>query len=254
MALRDFSDEEIRLLKLVVQREKQRNQNTPSRPSQDRSYDENQDWMTPELYIAKPTTEVSGLEAGTGTGTGDGIRDVAGSGIVDIYRIIEDDNGNPRLVNIFEHPRDVYNLTGGALGDSYVALARDKFGRWITIPLTQFNFVRFRIDEMIPEGATGTEGEIDGLRTAICTPLSKICGGMIPGMDENGKIRVVDALGCVFNESDEDLENNRLGYAAYMGDLDVLGTGTVEDPDTGTAPSIGSACRWEVPSFCCLLS
>jgi len=136
MALRDFSDEEMRMLSRVIQRERQSVQNPRSRPGQDRSYDENQDWLAPEVYIAKPTASISALQVGVGTGTG--MLDQPGYGTADIYRISGGSLGEPRLLKAFETNRRVCNITGGVLSTSDWTIAiRDKYGSWLLVNPSQ---------------------------------------------------------------------------------------------------------------------
>lgn len=254
MSLRSFTDEEMRLLARVIEREKKSIVNTPSRPSQDRSYDENQDWLAPEVYIAKPNSEISARRVGTGTGLRS--NDIAGFGNADVYRIVLDDDGNPRLVTAFESNRRIHNLSDNAITLGFITILRDKYGNWIALPLSAgTQIVRFVVDSVMDD-------TVDGLTAALCTVLSKTCGigvtgttgtGGGSGLGELEQIVVVDALGCLFDEAAVDLEaeGGRKGYAAYMDALDYRGTGTGSlDTGTGTGPA-SDECRWECIALCC---
>lgn len=154
MAVRDFSDEEIRLLKLVVQREQGRIHNDPSRPSQDRSYDENQDWLAPEVYIAKLSSQIEGRAAGTGSG-GPDLPGVVESG-VEIYRISHID-GSPILEVNRDFERDVHNIFDTSLQSGYQVIIRDKFGSWIG--LTNGSLLRAKVTERVRNEGSGTGTE-----------------------------------------------------------------------------------------------
>lgn len=147
MSIRDFTDEEMNLLSRVIKREKQAIQNTPSRPTQDRSYDENQDWLAPEVYIAKPTEDIPAR-----------VDDQAGFATADVYRISVDGSGNPNLIKAFESGRRIHNIFGSTISRGYVTIVRDKYGNWIAIT-GGTTLVRATVTERTRNQGTGTGTE-----------------------------------------------------------------------------------------------
>jgi hypothetical protein len=129
--LQHFSEEDINLLRMVVQRERQRrvtpsNNEVPSPPTQ-----------APEVYLAQPVTDIVGLsdpESTTGTGTGTG--NISGfasisSGYCNIYRIATWE-GSPTSLSYVPIARKlVYNIGSATIeAGALVVIERDKFGQW----------------------------------------------------------------------------------------------------------------------------
>jgi len=87
-------------------------------------------------------------------------------------------------------------------------------------------------------GSNRVQFEIDSFDEytgeAICTPLTKPEFGDNPGVDTNGKIRVIDIIECLFDEPHEELIGRR-GTADW---LIVLAA-----PDAGP--------QWVVDGLCC---
>jgi hypothetical protein len=102
------------------------------------------------------------------------------------------------------------------------------------------SIVMFSIDSAIAE--TPSQNDQPGEQgVATCTPRYQLCGGSIPGRDDEGKIAVYDPMGCLFDENEEDLVD-RWGYAAWM------------KPTPEEATRIGESypeCRWVALGLCC---
>lgn len=146
MSIRDFSDEEMRLLARVIRREQQTVRNPPSHQPE-----ESQDYLAPEIYIAKLTSEVTALVAGTGNAA-----DQPGYTTADIYRIVSGDSGSPELAIAFETNRRVYNVSTSSVGTSdYLIVARDKYGHWIAVQ-GGGSTIPVRITQVVPGTGTGT--------------------------------------------------------------------------------------------------
>lgn len=105
-------------------------QNTRTHPHQD-------DQPSSEIYIAE--TSAAGItaldELGTGTGTGTGSLSqgdaVPGTGVCNIFQIVDDHVNPPRLKPCL-FSVNVYNLTTTEIpGHVLVTVERDKFGSWV---------------------------------------------------------------------------------------------------------------------------
>lgn len=97
--------------------------------------------QSPEVYVA--LTPMGGIpaltpntEAGTGTGSGD--FDEPGFANCDIYKLV--DRGNPELL-YSGFNRRIYNLSSSIIPeDTWIIVARDKFGRWYIVNANSSSF------------------------------------------------------------------------------------------------------------------
>jgi len=197
MSIRSFSDEEMAMLSRVIRREKQSIQNPRSRPPQDRSYDENQDWLAPEVYVARILATIDPLEPGAGTGTGS--NDHLGYGRADIYRIVTGSATRPYLTKALATDQRVYNITTSPLTvDDYKVVVRDKYGHWVVLALGNIPvYARFRI---------GTEASSPGTGTG-----TDVVSGSPIAFDRNYAYVLCDRL----DESNDVIEFDVIVYGTY---------------------------------------
>lgn len=120
-------------LKELLREHERRSRNTTGRiGAQDI---EHQEYMTPEVYVARtPAGGIPALDENTtGTSTTALGDDVPGYAECDIYRIIDDETGgdNPVLKPVEELSKRVHNLSIFPI-DEYqlIQVIRDKFGNW----------------------------------------------------------------------------------------------------------------------------
>jgi len=118
------------ILRQMVEEFKNRRQNTPSRPNADQAWSEAQDYLSPEVYIAKPDDDIpaaTGTDVGLGTGTS-----IPGTGTATIYQI--DPFAESPTINGMGFTRDVFNIAGSVVEAKLCLVLRDKYGRWIIVP------------------------------------------------------------------------------------------------------------------------
>jgi hypothetical protein len=96
--------------------------NTPSRPAMDRSWDESDDWIGPEVHVAKPKIDLPPLTPGP--------PDQPGYGLCDIYRVVRSSADLPEL-HAVDFDKPVYNVSNTDITSStWLIVIRDKFGEW----------------------------------------------------------------------------------------------------------------------------
>lgn len=124
MAVRDFSDEDTRLLREAIRLLKLREQNIRRE-----KFQTEQEFMAPETYVARvPSGGIPALtQVSTGSGTGSGDDDTPGSASCTIYRILSD--GSLELISNLT--KTVYNLSSSAFAEEWVPVVRLKGGRWV---------------------------------------------------------------------------------------------------------------------------
>lgn len=129
MSLVNFSEAELKALQEMARRVLGGTVNAFGRDNQprDKTWEDHQ---APEVYVAKtPSGGIPAIASGD-AGTGTGGYDEPGSATCEIYCIDETDN-TPDLRDI-DLEQIVYNVSSTAVsGDTYVFVARDKFGHWI---------------------------------------------------------------------------------------------------------------------------
>ncbi len=245
MALVDFSENDLMVLKQIITAVKGGRVNTPTRPTSERALTENADHQAPETYIAK--TPSGGIPALTESSPDE----QPGSATCDIYQILDDPvTGVAELQMVTGLNKIVYNLTTDAIdGDTLITVTRTKFGNWMAMVSggAACDFIRFRINsvDQVPFQCPWQSAVVDILaRPCGCTVVPEEAG---TGTAET--VRVFDEAKCHLDEPANDLVG-RIGYAKYMiGEERVAvdpGTGT----STGTTTGSGD-CRWEITSLCC---
>lgn len=124
-----LDDNDIALLRGLVERERSRSPNAVPRSRQDQP----EEWLAPELYAAlTPSGGVPALTEGPDPGSLPGVDDTPGTASVPLYRRTPtatgfrmDNTGRSITVN---------NLSTSAVaGDQWVLVARDKYGQWYII-------------------------------------------------------------------------------------------------------------------------
>lgn len=101
--------------------------NTPSRPGLDE-----QDFLTSEIYIAKPqeSTGIPAVTSVVGTGTGD---DEAGSGLCNVYRILDDGAETLEIKEVANLEKLVHNITTKVIPQDWLIAAKSKYGKWLAL-------------------------------------------------------------------------------------------------------------------------
>lgn len=121
-----FSDQEIRILKQLIDQLRKKRSNVPSRPSQERSYDEAEDHQASDVYIAHIPigTSLPGLTWVVGQ------PDRTTPVELDIYRVEPTDNELVKAGQAVEvHNISLTTITGANV--PYIVISKDKFGRWV---------------------------------------------------------------------------------------------------------------------------
>ena len=123
-----LTDEERKLLQHFFT--KQRQQLASWKPNADPMMEEHQEFLAPEVYIARtPNAGIPAMYEGqlTGTGTLAPTDDVPAYATCQIWKV-----SYPNLIKVTDLTRKVYNLfTEDIPGDSWILVARDKFGTWV---------------------------------------------------------------------------------------------------------------------------
>lgn len=235
MSIRDFSDEEMRLLARVIRREQQTVRNPPSHQPE-----ESQDYLTPERYIAAigEAGSIPGLTPATGSDT---IYDAPGSVECDIYRI---SNG---LLVPAGFTKRVYNLSTRTITSDWFTVSRDKYGVW----LVDSSNGGGKVTRLIVQTESWDTDLLGGGPGAICKVLWKndeatipsltIAAGTGTGTDSFLRVPVYDTAGCVFIDSPS-LLLNRIAWADFMIPADQVTPWELTDDLTG---------RWHSSGLCC---
>lgn len=206
--------------------------NPPNRSTTDSSFSEGEDHQAPETYIVLPPTGgIPALQEGTGPNGSD----VPGTAECDVYQETGHFGTNPGLEKVKGFTLTVHNLRTKIIERDFLLASRTKYGIWV-VPVGpgSCNKIRFRIISVDDTGPT-TFATVD--------VLSRSCGcETVPEETGSGTAETVDAYdaaGCFLDEDADDLVD-RIGYADYMIDENLEGTGTAQDD-----------CRWEVTMLCC---
>jgi hypothetical protein len=185
-----------------------------------------------ETYVAKvPAQGIDAL-----------VEDLPSFTLCDIYKVVKV-SGMDTLVRAGFQKR-IYNLGTSDIGEGFSLVGKDSFGTWYInqAQAVQTEIVRFTIEEVVQTNSivnATVEGQVCGLAQSTVSGTGTGTGSSTPTM-----IEVHDALGCFFDEDDEDLIG-RGGYAVKMGGNSSGSTGT------GSGTGSDSGCVWEVFSLCC---
>jgi hypothetical protein len=126
------SDDDRKILRRMLEEFKQQRVDSPVRALGERSFVEATDHQAPEVYVAVPQDEngIPALDvAGTGSGTWAGADsdDEPGSGLCDIFQIVDD------VLVPTGFSETVYNLSGSAIVRDWILVVRDKYGKWFAV-------------------------------------------------------------------------------------------------------------------------
>lgn len=162
--VRILSEEELKLIQGMIDRERRGLLNPQSRPPSDGYLSEFNDHQGPDCYIALPTEGdgIPGLtRSPTGTGTGGAQEgDTPGSAECDIYQLVDG-----VLLEVTTLGDLVYNLNEEAVEQGWVVVHRTKFGDWVVS--VNAVAVRMVITQLNPGTGTGTSTGSDATSTAI---------------------------------------------------------------------------------------
>ncbi len=233
---------DVAVINKLVAAEVNRIVNTPSRPPQERSYDEGEDHQAPETYLAIPHVAIPGR-----------VGLVPGKGTCDIYEIVP--TASPLMRDMKFDETEVYNYRRMPIPSSeYFPVTRTKGGRWIPLVASNCDFIRFAI-------VSADVGSSP--RSATVNILSRTCGcSTVPEEDPAPDARtgtgtgevitvVYDMAGCFLNEPAADLVG-RVGFAKYMIDEEREGESTATGTGTGTgAATDQDLCAWSIVNLCC---
>lgn len=130
MPLNVLTDDDLKILKLLIQQQKDTRVGTPTG---DRTGGLDNDYQPPEVYIAvPPSTGIPALRSGSQSGT-DVVTtplagDIPGVASCTIFSII---NGVMQKTSITQQ---VYNLSYSKITQAWILVKRDKFGKWVVSP------------------------------------------------------------------------------------------------------------------------
>lgn len=96
---------------------------------------EHEEWLAPEVYIAKVSTEIPALVGSGGDADAEigNEGDEPGYASCDIYQI-RASSGVPKLRKVGTFPKRVYNLFGADITETpWIPVVRDKFGSWLAL-------------------------------------------------------------------------------------------------------------------------
>lgn len=212
--LRTLSDKDIDLLQWVIDEARSLRGRALSRTPVDFLRDMDADQQAPELYIAKPQEgsipAMTPAETTTGTGTGTETAspeyDTPGEAYCDIYKITEDNDGNPAIIQVNREVR-VFNVAASVIdpGNGYLVVNRDKFGRWLAGASPGLALRWFCLTADLEQGSQNTATALDVDSQEMITvydPHGEFYGtaGESGGIayqhpnDEVGKLRIIREL------------------------------------------------------------
>lgn len=147
--------EDVATLKFVISEWRGRLRNARHRRGTENSFD--QDFPSPDVYIAKPQSGggIPALTPGAGTGTDAG--DMPGSALCDIYQLTETGlvfTGWAELV---------YNLSDSAISQRWITIKRDKFGSWLAEVSSAGSSLRLGRITGVGDSDVGTGTDTSGL-------------------------------------------------------------------------------------------
>lgn len=139
--------------------------------------------QSPATYVALPQTTISALSySGTSETPGEG--DTPGSGLCDIYRLVED--SGKRLYKVLEN-QTVYNLSREVV-DGWTLVHRDKFGEWYTAGIVTSDLSN--IDD------TGTDTDA-GTGTGYCYDIPGVDFDLLPTEASPSYVLGINSRDCL---------------------------------------------------------
>lgn len=230
MALRDFSDEDMRKIQNLLDQESRRVNS--SKTADDPSYID----KSPDVYVAK--TPSGGIPAMIGLEPGYAECEIYkqlpvsfGSDQTKIEALLNPDNSS--------YTQLVRNVSSSSITNEYVVIKRDKFGFWMVDVGGGGGHavIRFRVNSLAPytdEVSSPCEAVLAEVLSVSCQSSSVSVG------DE---VTIYDPSGCWFNVPIEVLEG-------ASGQAVLMEAGVYEQvPDCVEASEEG--CWWLVQHLCC---
>lgn len=146
-----FSEDDARLLRQLIERERRQVQNTRNRPAPLADIPQ-----APDVFVVKaPDGGIPALDAEAGTGTGTGTLGYPGSAICTIYTAREV-GGYTKLVRRTNFEKRVYNMSEATIPEgSWCLITRDKSGTWWAVPAA------------VSEGGGGGDPASDGSTVTV---------------------------------------------------------------------------------------
>lgn len=150
--LKILSEEEIKILKLWVENQKNQRQDLGGRRNT-KLWNDGDDQNTPDLYIALPPS--GGIPALSILGSVPAEGDIPGYADCSIYKITHTYPDEPEMVQMDVPDKRVYNLTTSIIpgGTTWITVHRSKSGQWI-VPgsSASTNEIHCRVTECLGDG------------------------------------------------------------------------------------------------------
>ncbi len=239
MSLRDFTADDMALLKSIIRDVTNQRANTPSRLPGESAWDKDEDHQAPETYIAKtPTGGIPGLSDTT-----------PGRATCTLYKVQLNQSTGPELVQVSNAQKEIYNTSETDIdGDIFIPVTRSKVGKWLALVpgsgiSQRIRFVILSVD--------------DCDNAAIVEITARPCGVSKVKEESACRVRVYDSLGCFFDDEENADLVGREGWATYMqpkDPVDAICVGTSTGTDaiaTTTGTGTDTFCLWEIDELCC---
>ena len=251
-----WSRDDVRLIQRMLDRERRQTINAQPMQITDR-WDQGEDHQAPEVYIARPLTSlgVPGLSVGDGYADYDYPVDsygdyfdrdqVPGSALCGIYKLVRSVGSRSfenELVATGRVER-VYNVSTSSLTQDYFPIARDKFGKWLSLSAGGGGSNE-SIDFVILEWFPAADPDVPVCDCVLAEVTAVSCGASVAVGDE---VLVCDPQLCWFNLPVEILVGS-VGHANLMDRGGIFSN--LECPTLLTDYSVG-ACIWVVRGICC---
>lgn len=224
-----LDEDDVAILRTLIE-ERKHKRPPRSHRSWDVLWNRGEDQSAPEVYVAKPVGDektIPGITkatvgTGTGTGTGTGVSDcdvfdAPGSTDCYIYQIVESEECGPLIMQIEEHTETVYNVGEDEItvGDGYVPIERDKFGKWLAVSGKGGSAKHLRKGILLTDLQRGI-GETCEIQELLYDYLGRLClrGEVFTAHDPFGeKEGTANMTGCWFQVPSDD----PLGRAEIVG-------------------------------------
>ena len=217
---RTLSDDDLRILQGIIDREKRQIVNSPPMHVTER-WDSGEDHQAPETYVAYPKTS-AGIPARSG--------DEPGEAECDIYAIY----GSPPTLVAVGRSQTVYNLQTSVLDQVYIPISRDKYGKWLVLVGGGGGgggLIRFAIDYVDCND-----------HSALAIVQSVPCDNPFD-VEVGDTIKVYDKAGCWFDTQSIFLQDAQ-GFATYNRNAEYGSEGSAYEEE----------CVWEVVSLCSMIN
>lgn len=239
--IRAWTDEEVRLIQKMIDRERRQVVNQSPNLVTDR-WDQGEDHQAPETYVAAiPADGIPGKDDVDDYGDypySEYQEDLVGSAECDIYQIVKE-GSFWKLREVTGLSKTVYNFGDQAIdGPGFVPITRDKFGKWLVLSSTgggsNNQVIDFVVTDYCPDLPSGASLCVYATVTRVSCDASVSVG------DE---VLICDPDNCWFNLPIE-LLSGLVGTAVWMqngGDVTLV---------CAEIPVVGS-CFWKVNHLCC---